>query len=190
MVHRVVQRALPFFRVGRTGKEEAVRTLPCVVYAPKYDTRLREEYDVEITDDGKYRVTTTRVGERSVSDFVGEFDSYEEARETMFAKFEQDFNRPSEMSIQQAGRSPTERVWDYTTGGRQVKASISIVEGSKTIQVVEVKPRVVTLKIRKAPPFVLTVKDIHPKYFDKLRVRHEKRLARLRRLRRKSFRGR
>ncbi len=194
MVHKVrfglgQQSLFPFFKIGKEGEEVAERSIPCVVYAPKYDEKLREEYDVEITDEGKFRVTTTRIGQRSVIDFVGEFDSYDEAREVMFGKFNQDFNRPSEYSIKFAGRSPAERVWDYTDKGRQVKSSISMTEGTKSIQVVEVRPRVVTVKIRKAPPFILTVRDIHPRYFEKVRERHEVRLTRLRRMGRKSFRS-
>ena len=184
---RKFKEAFPMFRVA---DDEVSKTLPVVIYAPKYDTRLREEYDVEVTKDGKFRVTTTRVSQRNVIDFVGEFENYEEAREIMFAKFNQDFNRPSEFAIRHGGRSPAERVWDYTEGGRKVKASISIVEGSKSVQVVEYKPRVVTLKIRKQAPLVVSVRSLYPKYFEKSREKHDVRLTRLRRMRRKSFRRR
>lgn len=161
------------------GEQRAVKKIPVVVYAPKYDNELREEYDVEILPNGKFRVTTTRVARKNVTDEVGVYDSYDEAREVMFDKFNQDFNRPSENAIKSAGRSPAERVWDSTSGGRDVKASISMTEGSRDFQVVGYGPKTVTIKIKREGPFILSVKDIHPKFFSNLGKMHSKRIGRL-----------
>lgn len=174
----------PIWRIDEGGAIVAVKRIPCVVYAPKYDSQLREEYEVEITSENTFRLYATKIAKRDVRDFVGEFRTYEEVRDTMFGKFFKDFNRPSEYAIHYGGRSPMETLWDYTEKGRQVKGSISIVEGSKTITVVEAKPRVITVKIKKAPPFILTISGLYPKYFEKSRERHERRLARLRRAKR------
>src|SRR3990170_5800915 len=98
MVHKTIQQSSPFFEVGEKGQQRAVKSIPCVVYAPKYDEKLREEFEVEVTDEGTYRITTTRIGKRGVSDFVAEVDSYDQARDVMFEKFNQSFNRPSELA--------------------------------------------------------------------------------------------
>jgi len=166
------------------GKEEQIATkrIPVVVYAPKYDEELRKEYEIEITDEGKFRINTTRVGQRIITDYVDEVDSYEEAREICFEKFFRDFNRLSEMAIA-TGISPLERVWDYSKEEREVKASISMVEGTKEIQVVEYTPTFVTIKIMENPPFILTLRELHSNYFEMIRKKHEKRLTRLKRIR-------
>lgn len=151
--------------------------------------KLREEYEVEITKEGKYRVTTTRVSQRNVTDFVGEFDTYDEARDIMFNKFEQDFNRPSEFSIRHAGRSPKEKIWDYTPKGREVKASISIIEGTNKFETVEVRkatktrPAVVQVRLETTAPTHITVRSLYPTFFDKRRQSQKGRLKRLRRFR-------
>jgi hypothetical protein len=158
--------------------------------APKYDEKLRVEYEVEITSRNTFRLYATKVSKRNVHEYLGEFKSYKEAREFMFTKFYNDFNRPSEYSIRYAGASPLQKIWDYTKDGRQVKNSISIVEGSKTVRVVEYKPKVITLKIRKEAPLAITVSSLYPKYFEKKRERHERRLQRLRRMKRRGGIGR
>lgn len=111
----------------------------------------------------------------------------------MFGKFNQDFNRPSEYAIKFGGASPAEEVWT-SQKAREMKASVSMVEGTNRVEVIEIRPKdamrpkEITLKIKQQTPFILTVRDLHPKYFDKIRERHDVRLTRLRRLRRKGFR--
>jgi hypothetical protein len=61
-----------------------------------------------VQDDGSFNVEVTKVGQKNVIDFVGNYKTYDEAREMMFDKFNQDFNRPSESAIKNAGRSPLE----------------------------------------------------------------------------------
>lgn len=105
------RRVIPWQPVWQISEEEgikAVKRIPCVVYAPKYDEKLREEYEVEITDRGTFRVYTTKIGQKNVFDYVGEFSSYSDVRDALFGKFFMDFNRPSEYAIRHAGRSPLE----------------------------------------------------------------------------------
>lgn len=137
--------------------------------------------------DGKFKVTTVGIGQRSVTDVVGTFDTYEEARDVMFSKFNDDFNRPSEYAIKFKGHSPVDKVWDYSEKGRELKASISMTEGSRTTSVVSYKPQVITLRVRKKAPFILTVRDLHPLYFEHTRKLHVKRIERLKKMRRNHF---
>ena len=99
------------------------------VIGEKYDDEVREEFAVTINEEGKFDVEITRVARKSVTGTLGTFDTYEEARDAMFNKFFDDFNRPSENAINYGGRSPLENVWDYTEDGRKAKASTSMVEG-------------------------------------------------------------
>lgn len=180
-------RVIPYtvWRMDDESGIKAVKRIPCVVYAPKYDSKLREEYEVEVTPEGKFRVFATKVSKRNVHEFVGEYKSYRDARDSMFTKFFDDFNRPSEYSIRYGGHSPLEKIWDYSPKGRECKASISIVEGSKEVKVVKYTPKLVTVQVAQPPPFIMTVTTIYPKYFEKARERHYRGLERMRGLRRK-----
>jgi len=105
----------------------------------------------------------------------------------MFTKFFNDFDRPSKKAIS-AGWSPYSKIWNRTRKGRETTQSISIVEGSKSIAVERVTPREITLKIRKAPPTIITVHSIYPSYREKIKKAHYKAIAKMARMKRKGFR--
>lgn len=147
------------------------RTMPVVVYAPKYDENLREEGDINITADNRFELRVTKVGKRNVDESEGTFDSYDDAKKALFEKFFRDFNRPSENAIRHAGRSPAERVWDYTPEGRELKNSVSIIEGEKKVEVVSYTPKSLTITIPKGAPLEISIRTLYPRYFTKMRQR-------------------
>jgi hypothetical protein len=105
----------------------------------------------------------------------------------MFDKFYKDFDRPSQNAIN-AGWSPNERIWNKTRAGRETLQSISIVEGTKEIEVTEVTPKTVTIKIKKAPPTIISVHSIYPEYLANVKRRHAQAIKRLSRKKRMGFR--
>jgi hypothetical protein len=86
------------------------------------------------------------------------------------------------MSIRHAGHSPFERVWDSSEAGREVKASITLVEGDARIiqsAVPVAGKQVVTIETK--TPAIITVRTMYPKYFDETIARHDRRISMLRR---------
>jgi hypothetical protein len=150
----------------------------------KYDEKLREEFEILQNPDGSFSVEVTRVGKKTVVDDMGNFRTYEEAKEAMFEKFNQDFNRPSEMAIRAKGYSPLERVWDATDAGRQVKHSISIIEGETAFTAEQTRPKEQVIKIRTDVPVMITVRELYPRYFNGIVERHRRRISRMRGTRR------
>ncbi len=108
-------------------------TYPMVVYVPKYDSKLREEFEVKQVD-GKYHVYITRIGKKPVRIFLGVFDDMALVREAVLEQFDEDFNRDPK------GRR---HVWERTPAGRDALYSVSLHEGSKMITVT---PRTVEIK--------------------------------------------
>lgn len=176
------------------------RKFSVVVYAPKYDNILREEAEIEVTEDGKFKVEITKVGKNTrLSEDLGTFDSYEEAKGVLFEKFFDFFNKPSEHAIK-SGANPDWKVWDEDKFGnlrsqgsnaQLMKRSVSIIEGdeAKTIlgaRVEEYKPRKMTGLVRipdVGMPTVISVRTLYPSYFKHVAEVHARRKARLKRMR-------
>jgi hypothetical protein len=132
-------------------------------------------------------VYTTKIGKRETREEVGRFLTYSDARDAMFDKFYKDFDRPSKNAIN-AGWSPDEPIWNRTRKGRQCKDSISIVEGTKEIEVERVTPEEMVIKIKKAPPTIISVHSIYPTYLKGVRKRHELAVKRMAQKKRMGFR--
>jgi len=168
---------------------EEGKRLPCVIYCPKYDQKLREEYEV-VAEDGFFIVYTTKIGQREAREEVGRFGSYSDARDAMFVKFFKDFDRPSKSAIE-AGWSPNQSVWDRTRKGMEVKHSISIIEGTKEVKVTEITPKKMKIEITKpTAPTIISVHNIYPSYLKSVRQKHEKAVRRMARMKRIGFRRR
>jgi hypothetical protein len=176
-----------------------------VVYCPKYDTALREEATVNLTDDGKFQVEITKVGKNSRwSEDLGTFDTYEEAKASLYDRFDDLFNRPSKNAIEHGAR-PNWKVWDEDGDGnprdpssppQQVKRSVSILEGDDArtifgarVESVEMTPKgrkMKSYKIRVPDvgiPTTISVRTLYPSYFKSVSDLHVKRMARLKRYR-------
>jgi len=178
------------------------RKFSVVVYAPKYDNILREEAEIEVTEDGKFKVEITKVGKNTrLSEDLGIFDSYEEAKGVLFEKFFDFFNRPSEHAIR-SGANPNWQVWDEDKLGNTrsqgsnaqlVKKSVSIIEGDEAkailgARVEGYRPRKMTGLVRLPDvgmPTVISVRTLYPSYFRHIAEVHARRKARLKRFRRR-----
>jgi hypothetical protein len=144
-------------------------------------------------------VEITKVGQNTrLSEDLGTFNTYEEAKASLFERFDDLFNRPSEYSIRAGKRSPNEKVWDTTQRGREVKASISIIEGDEAeavlgarVESIETTPKGRKMKsftIRVPDigmPTIISVRTLYPAYFKHVSETHSKRMARLKRFRSK-----
>jgi len=155
--------------------------------------------------DGTFKVEITKVGKNTaLSEDLGTFNSYEEAKAELFKRFFDFFNRPSQNAID-SGTDPTWRVWtEYADGrpkphdskGQQVARSISLIEGDEAkailgarVESVELTPKGRKMKsytIRVPDvgmPTVISVRTLYPSYFKHIEQLHSKRVARLKRMR-------
>ena len=154
----------------------------------KYDEKLREEFSVEFNPEtGEFIVYTTKIGKRERREEVGRYLTYSDVRDALFDKFYKDFDRPSPNAIA-FGWNPNETVWNRTRAGREVKDSVSLIEGTKEIEVERITPKEITIKIKKAPPTIISVHSIYPQYLAGLKKRHEFAVKRMSRMKRKGFR--
>jgi hypothetical protein len=96
---------------------------PIVVYVPKYDSKLREEFEVKMTDDGKYELWVVQIGRgRQTRQLIGIYSDLDQVRKEAIAQFYHDFNRDTK------GHP---NVWQHSGRGRTVINSVSLHEGSK-----------------------------------------------------------
>lgn len=139
-----------------------------VVFAPKYDSEIRSEYEVEYNErTGEIDVTLDKRRDKDVQITLGSFKSYEEAKEEMIKKLIEDFDRPSQKAIDK-GRSPLDKIWN-SPKGNQVRNSISLIEGDAKFESRLLKTGKAQVTITKRPPFDIVIQDIQIKYKDKLR---------------------
>ena len=138
-------------------------------------------------EDGAFVVYTTKIGKREAREEVGRYLTYSDARDAMFDKFFKDFDRPSPNAIA-SGWSPRESVWDRTRKGREVKDSVSMIEGTKEVEVQKVTDKEMIIKIKKAPPTIISVHSIYPQYLQGLRRRHDMAVKKMARKKRLGFR--
>jgi len=126
---------------------------------------------------------------------LGTFSSYEEAKARLYDRFDELFNRPSKNAIEH-GASPRAKVWDYTEKGRDVKRSISIIEGDEvqavlgaSVTSVQMSPKgrkQKSYQIRipdMGMPTIITVRTLYPSYFKHVKQIQAKRIGRVKRLR-------
>jgi hypothetical protein len=174
------------------------REFSVVLYAPKYDEKLREEATITYNEtDGTFEVEITKVGKAKWSENLGRFSSYEEAKAKLYSRFDDLFNTPSPSGM---GGS-----WDYDKDGNQrtsshpamqTKRSISLIEGDEAeavlkarVESVEFTPKGKKMKsytIRvpdTGMPTMISVRTLYPSYFKHIDQLHTKRVARLRRIR-------
>ena len=182
------------------------RSFSVVVYAPRYDDELREEATITL-EDGTFKVEITRVGKNSRwSEDLGTFNTYEEAKASLYDRFDELFNRPSENAIQH-GANPRWKVWDEDKYGesrspsspaQQTKRSVSLIEGDDAeavlgarVESIETTPKGRKMKsytIRVPDvgmPTVISVRTLYPSYFKHVSDLHVKRMRRLSAIRQK-----
>lgn len=92
---------------------------------PKYDNKLREEFDVTYRD-GQYHVYIVRRGVHATKIYVGAFSNLDDVRVTCLEQFERDFNRDPK---------GVRNVWQRTQKGREALETVSLHEGSQLISV-------------------------------------------------------
>jgi len=180
------------------------RSFSVVIYSPKYDDQLREEAEITLVD-GKFEVEVTKVGKNSRwSENLGTFDSYEEAKASLYDKFDDLFNRPSKNAINN-GANPSWKVWDedkdgnmrpHSSKAQETKRSVSILEGDDArsvfgarVESIETTPKGKKMKSYKIRvpdvgiPTTISVRTLYPSYFKQVSDLHAKRMSRLKRFR-------
>jgi hypothetical protein len=111
-------------KIYRTPSVSQRITYPIVVYVPKYDSKLREEFEVKMTKDGKYELWLVQIGRRRTRQLIAVFSNLDQVRQAVISQFYRDFNRDPK------GRK---NVWQRTIKGRAVVNRVSVHEGSKLV---------------------------------------------------------